>query len=200
MRPPPVTLADSSGAAADPDAPLSGAEVRALLVARWQANHDLRLVQIRGRLYLQVMWNHLEQQSFPLSVEDYADHIERVAAALNDLGLAATVRQWLGSTRDRPRLGKALSLPLEPIVGAGCFWHVLRHGFSSLRPFAPGHRAALWHRPFCRKRAHLAARGHGRPGAPGLIAWLALGLNPGRPAFSIPQRGSLDAGRRPAIP
>jgi len=85
MRPPPVTLADSSGAAADPGAPLSGAEVRALLVARWQANHDLRLVQIRGRLYLQVMWNHLEQQSFPLSVEDYADHIERVAAALNDL-------------------------------------------------------------------------------------------------------------------
>ncbi|MCE2836003.1 MAG: DUF3067 family protein [Cyanobium sp. 49614_E6] len=81
MRPPPVTLADSSGAAADPGAPLSGAEVRALLVARWQANHDLRLVQIRGRLYLQVMWNHLEQQSFPLSVEDYADHIERVAAA-----------------------------------------------------------------------------------------------------------------------
>jgi hypothetical protein len=112
-----VTLADSSGAAADPGAPLSGAEVRALLVARWQANHDLRLVQIRGRLYLQVMWNHLEQQSFPLSVEDYADHIERVAAALNDLGLAATVRQWLGSTRDRPRLGKALSLPLEPVSG-----------------------------------------------------------------------------------
>ena len=117
MRPIPVTLADSSGAAADAGAPLSGAEVRALLVARWQASHDLRLVQIRGRLYLQVMWNHLEQQSFPLSVEDYAEHIERVAAALNDLGLAATVRQWLGSTRDRPRLGKALSLPLEPVSG-----------------------------------------------------------------------------------
>ena len=117
MRPPPLTLADSSGAAADADAPLSGAELRALLVTRWQASHDLRLVQIRGRLYLQVMWNHLEQQSFPLSIEDYADHIERVAAALNDLGLAATVRQWLGSTRDRPRLGKALSLPLEPVSG-----------------------------------------------------------------------------------
>jgi len=116
IRPPPVTLADSSGAT-DASAPLSGAEVRALLVARWQASHDLRLVQIRGRLYLQVMWNHLEQQSFPLSAEDYADHIERVAAALNDLGLATTVRQWLVSTRDRPRLGKALSLPLEPVSG-----------------------------------------------------------------------------------
>ena len=52
MRPPPVTLADSSGAAG---APLSGSEMRALLVERWQASHDLRLVQIRGRLYLQVM-------------------------------------------------------------------------------------------------------------------------------------------------
>jgi hypothetical protein len=111
-----VTLAYSSGAT-DAGAPLSGVEVRDLLLARWQASHDLRLVQIRGRLYLQVMWNHLEQQSFPLSAQEYADHIERLAAALNDLGLAATVRQWLASTRDRPRLGKALSLPLEPASG-----------------------------------------------------------------------------------
>ena len=32
---------------------------------------------------------------------------------MNRLGLAGEVRQWLGSTRDKPRLGKALSLPLE---------------------------------------------------------------------------------------
>ncbi len=110
-----MNLADSQGA--DAGVPLSVSEVRALLVQRWQASHDLRLVQIRGRLYLQVMWNHLEQQSFPLSPEDYANQIERVVAALNDLGLASEVRQWLESTRDRPRLGKALSLPLQPTAG-----------------------------------------------------------------------------------
>ena len=110
-----MSLAESPGA--DPDVPLSAPEIRALLMERWQASHDVRLVQLRGRLYLQVMWNHLEQQSFPLSPEEYADQIERVVAALNDLGVASAVRQWLESTRERPRLGKALSLALQPTAG-----------------------------------------------------------------------------------
>ncbi len=73
----------------------------------------MRLVQRQGRLYFQVMWAHLEQQSFPLSPEQYGDRLEAVCAALNDLGVAPSVRTWLSTTRDRPRLGKALSLPLE---------------------------------------------------------------------------------------
>ncbi|MFN5195268.1 MAG: DUF3067 family protein [Cyanobacteriota bacterium] len=93
--------------------PLSGTELVTLLRERWQASYHLQLVQRRGRLYLHVMWGHLEQQSFPLSAEAYADHLEELAGALNDLGAAQDVRQWLASVRDRPRLGKALSLPIE---------------------------------------------------------------------------------------
>ena len=94
--------------------PLGGPELIALLRQRWQSSYDLQVVQRRGRLYLQVMWGHLEQQSFPMDAEAYAERIEQVAAALNDLGVADQVRQWLESVRDRPRLGKALSLPLQP--------------------------------------------------------------------------------------
>ena len=36
------------------------------LQQRWQASYDLQLVVRRGRLYLQVMWAYLEQQSFPM--------------------------------------------------------------------------------------------------------------------------------------
>ena len=50
---------------------------------------------------------------FPLTPEQYGEQLEAVCAALNDLGVAPAVRAWLGSTRDRPRLGKALSLPLD---------------------------------------------------------------------------------------
>ncbi|MEB3348404.1 MAG: DUF3067 family protein [Cyanobacteriota bacterium] len=96
---------------------LSGTELVDLLRERWQASYHLQLVQRRGRLYLQVMWGHLEQQSFPLTAEAYADHLEELAGALNDLGVAETVRQWLRTVRDRPRLGKALSLPIEPSSG-----------------------------------------------------------------------------------
>lgn len=95
------------------DAPLSAAEVISLLRQRWQASYDLQLVQRRGRLYLQVMWAYQEQQSFPLSADEYASHIAELVLVLNSLGVAAEVRDWLQQCPDRPRLGKALSLALE---------------------------------------------------------------------------------------
>jgi hypothetical protein len=103
--------------APDPAAPLSAEEVLALLRSRWQASYDLQLIVRRGRLYLQVMWGYLEQQSFPMSAEAYAAHVEALVATLNGLGVAEPVRHWLRTTRDRPRLGRALSLPLELPAG-----------------------------------------------------------------------------------
>jgi hypothetical protein len=48
---------------------LSASEVIDLLRQRWQASYDLNLVRRQGRLYLHVMWGHLEQQSFPMTAE-----------------------------------------------------------------------------------------------------------------------------------
>jgi len=93
--------------------PLTADELLQLLRSRWRASYDLQLVQRRGRLYLQVMWAYLEQQSFPLSPEQYRERLEQLAGALNDLAVAEPVRQWLATTTDKPRLGKALNLPLE---------------------------------------------------------------------------------------
>jgi len=93
--------------------PLSSEEVLAILRRRWQASYDLQLIQRRGRLYLQVMWGYLEQQSFPLDAQAYAAQLAELVATLNGLGVAAQVRQWLLTTPDKPRLGRAMSLPLE---------------------------------------------------------------------------------------
>lgn len=97
--------------------PLSAEEVLAVLRGRWQASYDLQLIARRGRLYLQVMWGYLEQQSFPMTAEDYATHVDGLVATLNGLGVAEQVREWLRTTRERPRLGRALSLPLELPAG-----------------------------------------------------------------------------------
>jgi hypothetical protein len=88
-----------------------------LLRSRWQASYDLQLVQRRGRLYLQVMWAYLEQQSFPLDAEGYTAKLRELIELLNGLGVAEQVREWLRTTRDKPRLGKAMSLALEPAEG-----------------------------------------------------------------------------------
>ncbi len=94
--------------------PLRFEEVLELLRSRWQASYDLQLVPRRGRLYLQVMWGYLEQQSFPLDAEAYEARLRELLEVLNGLGVAEQVRQWLSTTRERPRLGKAMSLALEP--------------------------------------------------------------------------------------
>ncbi|QEY30963.1 DUF3067 family protein [Synechococcus sp. RSCCF101] len=97
--------------AADP--PLDGDELIGTLRRRWKASYDLQLVRRRRRLYLQVMWGYLEQQSFPLSESEYRVHIQQVAEALNRMGVAGSVRRWLETSPDRPRLGKAMSLALD---------------------------------------------------------------------------------------
>ena len=92
---------------------LSVEEVISCLRQRWRATYDLQLVVRRDRLYLQVMWAYLEQQSFPMDESTYREHIADVLDVVNRLGLAAEVREWLATTRDKPRLGKALSLHLN---------------------------------------------------------------------------------------
>ena len=102
-----------------PARPLSVDELIDCLRKRWRATYDLQLVVRRQRLYLQVMWAYLEQQSFPMDEGGYRQHIAEVLDVVNRLGLASDVRQWLTSTRDKPRLGKALSLHLEAQGPAG---------------------------------------------------------------------------------
>ena len=100
-------------AAERPSEPLTVEELIGCLRQRWRATYDLQLVVRRQRLYLQVMWAYLEQQSFPMDEVTYRAHIAEVLDVVNRLGLAAEVRRWITTTRDKPRLGKALSLQLQ---------------------------------------------------------------------------------------
>ena len=93
--------------------PLGVEEVISWLRQRWRATYDLQLVVRRRRLYLHVMWAYLEQQSFPMDENSYRAHLAEVLDVVNRLGLAGEVRNWLLTTRDKPRLGKALSLQLQ---------------------------------------------------------------------------------------
>ena len=96
-----------------PSDPLTGEELIGCLRPRWRATYALQLVGRRRRLSLQVRWAYLEQQSFPMDEVTYRAHIAEVLDVVNRLGLAAEVRRWITTTRDKPRLGKALSLQLQ---------------------------------------------------------------------------------------
>ena len=95
--------------------PLEVDEVMGCLRKRWGVTYDLKLLIKRDRLYLQMMWGFLEQQSFPLDEETYRENLNRTLEIINRAGQSDFVRSWLKNVEAKPRLGRAitLSLPID---------------------------------------------------------------------------------------
>ncbi|MBD2230948.1 DUF3067 family protein [Phormidium tenue] len=91
---------------------MTGADLQALLIDKWGYSFDIQFRRTQGKIFLQVMWRYLEQVSFPLSEEEYLAHLNQVMLYLYEWGQVEYVQQQIAETRDRPRLGKAVSILL----------------------------------------------------------------------------------------
>ncbi len=91
---------------------MRGTDLQELLIDKWGYSFDIQFRRTQGKIFLQVMWRYLEQVSFPLSEDEYLAHLDQVMLYLNEWGQVDYVQQWIAQTRDRPRLGKAVSIPL----------------------------------------------------------------------------------------
>jgi len=67
----------------------------------------------RNLLALNVMWKYREQRSFPLSEEEYLLRLDEVANTLRCWGAVAHVRNTLEKLKERPRIGKAVSIFID---------------------------------------------------------------------------------------
>lgn len=92
---------------------MTGKDLHSLLRQKWGLSYDVQLRRTQGKLFLQVMWRYLEQLSFPLSEAEYLAHLEDVASYVTALGAEDLLRQQLQTTREKPRLGKAVSFPID---------------------------------------------------------------------------------------
>ena len=92
---------------------MTGQELRQMLLEKWGYSYDVQLRRAQGKIFLQVMWKYLEQASFPLSETEYQEHLDTIANYLHALGGSTQVQTFISQTRDRPRLGKAVSIPLD---------------------------------------------------------------------------------------
>ncbi|HEY9906637.1 MAG TPA: DUF3067 family protein [Thermosynechococcaceae cyanobacterium] len=92
---------------------MTGQDLRQILLDKWGASFDLQFRKAQGKIFLQVMWKYLEQASFPLSEADYLAHLDEVATYLNAWGYTDRVQSYIQQTRERPRLGKAVSIPID---------------------------------------------------------------------------------------
>jgi hypothetical protein len=92
---------------------MTGQDLRQLLLDKWGRSYDIQIRRTQGKIFVQVMWKYLEQASFPLSEAEYLEHLDTVASYLHAWGGAAQVQNYIQQTRERPRLGKAVSIPIE---------------------------------------------------------------------------------------
>jgi hypothetical protein len=92
---------------------MTGLELRQMLLDKWGRSYDIQFRRTQGKIFLQVMWKYLEQASFPLSETEYQEHLDGVANYLNAWGGTIQVQTFITQTRERPRLGKAVSIPLD---------------------------------------------------------------------------------------
>ena len=93
--------------------PLAVDEIIYYLVNRWGKKYDFRLFTRKNNLYFQMMWKFLEQESFPLTEEEYKSSLAEKLEILNRCGYSEEVRNWLRTVNSRPRLGRAVSLQLS---------------------------------------------------------------------------------------
>jgi len=92
---------------------ITGQDLHQLLLTKWGRSYDIQLRRVQGKIFVQVMWRYLEQVSFPMTEAEYLAHLEQVASYLNAWGSATQVQTFIEQTRDRPRLGKAVSIPID---------------------------------------------------------------------------------------
>lgn len=92
---------------------MTGQELRQILLDKWGRSYDIQVRRTLGKIFVQVMWKYQEQASFPLSELDYLAHLNQVASYLAAWGAIEQFQSYVSKTRERPRQGKAVSIPID---------------------------------------------------------------------------------------
>ncbi|BAZ45821.1 hypothetical protein NIES4102_28480 [Chondrocystis sp. NIES-4102] len=92
---------------------ITGEQLHQLLLEKWGCSYDVQLRKVKGKIFVQVMWKYLEQASFPLSPQEYSENLNAIAHYLNAWNGVEQLQAFIANTRQRPRLGKAVSIQLD---------------------------------------------------------------------------------------
>ncbi|MGF1535946.1 MAG: DUF3067 family protein [Elainellaceae cyanobacterium] len=92
---------------------MTGDDLHQLLLNKWGYSFDVQIRRTQGKLFVQVMWRYLEQVSFPMDETEYGQHLNAIANYINEWGGTQQVQTFIQQTRERPRLGKAVSIPID---------------------------------------------------------------------------------------
>lgn len=92
---------------------MTGQELQQLIFNKWGCSYDVQIIRLKDKIYFQVMWKYLEQASFHWTEEEYYEHLESIAQLITEWGVVKQVQVGVLETKNRPRLGKAVSFSLD---------------------------------------------------------------------------------------
>lgn len=92
---------------------MNGQELREIITTKWGYSYDVQIKKTPNKIFLQIMWKYQEQASFPISEADYLTHLDTIGGYLAAMGGVEQVQKFITTTSEKPRLGKAVSIPLE---------------------------------------------------------------------------------------
>ncbi|GAV69828.1 DUF3067 domain-containing protein [Cephalotus follicularis] len=99
------------------DSTFNGTDLATLIRNKYGRSYDVQLIkkEFMGRnlLALNVMWKYMEQRSFPLTEEEYILRLDDVANTLKCWGAVSHIRNSLAKLKERPRIGKAVSIFID---------------------------------------------------------------------------------------
>ncbi|CAJ1933783.1 unnamed protein product [Sphenostylis stenocarpa] len=99
------------------DSTFSGFDLATLIRNKYGRSYDVQLIkkEFMGRnlLAMNVMWKYMEQRSFPLTEEEYILRLDDVANTLKCWGAVSHIRNSLQKSKERPRIGKAVSIFID---------------------------------------------------------------------------------------
>ncbi|KAL5761371.1 hypothetical protein ACOSP7_017635 [Xanthoceras sorbifolium] len=99
------------------DSAFNGLDLATLIRNKYGRSYDVQLIkkEFMGRnlLALNVMWKYMEQRSFPLTEEEYILRLDDVANTLKCWGAVSHIRNSLAKLKERPRIGKAVSIFID---------------------------------------------------------------------------------------
>ncbi len=92
---------------------MTGQDLHQLLYSKWGRSYDIQLRKVKGKIFCQVMWKYLEQASFPMTEQEYFEHLNAIANYRTAWGSQEQIINYVQTTKERPRLGKAVSIPID---------------------------------------------------------------------------------------
>lgn len=110
-------MAQAAATESDTAHEFDGEALLQVIQDRYDRSYDVTLVkrEYMGRTFvaMNIMWAYREQKSFQLTDEEHINRLDYIAAALRQWGCVNHVVKAINARKDRPRVGKAISIMLD---------------------------------------------------------------------------------------